>query len=117
MEEKNNYNIEKKILKESKINSDSFDIEIIGSPVRFTIMLLLNTHQKIPNTELRKLLEISAGKLDHHVRILEKEEYIIKGTHFFPSRPGTLITITEKGKKAFIQYSKQLRDVLNNLEI
>lgn len=115
--ENNKQNKEKELLNNNKIYSESFDKEIIGAPVRFTIMLLLNTHKSIPNAILRKLLEISSGKLDHHIRILEKEGYIKKETKIFSNRPGSLIIITKKGKKDFKNYSLQLRDVLNKIEL
>ena len=45
---------------------------------RLTIMILLFIHKKINFTELQKLLNLTPGNLDYHLRKLERA-HLIKG--------------------------------------
>ena len=70
--------------------------------IRLTIMILLLTHQKINFTELQKLLGLTPGNLDHHVKKLEMASYIKTYKKLSPWRkPLTQIEITPSGKQSF----------------
>jgi DNA-binding MarR family transcriptional regulator len=80
-------------------------------------MILLSNHKKINFTELQKLLHLTPGNLDHHLRKLEAVNYVKTYKKLSPlRRPLTMVEITPHGKKAFGEYIKNLREVLNTLQ-
>ena len=86
--------------------------------IRLTIMILLLTHKKINFTELQKLLNLTPGNLDHHVKKLEKAGYVKvykKLSHL--RSPLTLIEITSTGKLSFESYLMNFRDILNKIKL
>ena len=98
---------EKLILPEDKLFSPS---------IRLTIMILLLTHKKINFTELQKLLSLTPGNLDHHLKKLEKANYIKTYKKLSSWRkPLTQIKITPTGKQSFENYLKNFRDILNKI--
>ena len=45
--------------------------EIFSSQIRLSVMLILHSYQKVKIAELQKSLNISSGKLEHHLNTLE----------------------------------------------
>ncbi len=90
--------------------------ELFTTSVRLTIMILLLSHKKINFTELQKLLHLTPGNLDHHLKKLETAKYV-KTYKKLSSlrRPLTFVEITPHGKTAFEDYLTNLRDVLNRI--
>ncbi|MFX1535653.1 MAG: transcriptional regulator [Promethearchaeota archaeon] len=91
--------------------------EIFTTSVRLTIMILLYTHKKVNFTDLQKLLHITPGNLDHHIRKLEHIKYVKTYKKLFPRRPLTVVEITNFGKNAFREYVKNFRDILNKIQL
>ena len=92
--------------------------KLFAPSIRLTIMVLLLTHKKINFTELQKLLNLTPGNLDHHLKKLEKAGYVKvykKLSHL--RRPLTLIEITSTGKLSFESYLKNYRDILNKIKL
>ncbi|MCK4849284.1 MAG: transcriptional regulator [Candidatus Heimdallarchaeota archaeon] len=86
--------------------------------IRLTIMILLLTHKKINFTELQKLLALTPGNLDHHIKKLEKSGYVKTYKKLSPWRkPLTLIEITSTGKLSFESYLTNFRDILNKITL
>ena len=86
--------------------------------IRLTIMILLLTHKKINFTELQKLLSLTPGNLEHHVKRLEKAGFVKTYKKLYPWRkPLTLIEITPTGKISFESYLKNFRDILNKIGV
>ncbi len=86
--------------------------------IRLTIMILLLTHKKINFTQLQKLLSLTPGNLDHHVKKLEKAGYVKVYKKLSPLRsPLTLIEVTSTGKLSFESYLKNFRDILNKIKL
>lgn len=79
-------------------------------------MILLLNHNKVNFTELQKLLQLTPGNLDHHLKKLEAANYV-KTYKKLSSlrRPLTMVEITAHGKKAFEEYIKNLREILNRM--
>ncbi len=87
-----------------------------STSIRLAIMILLFNHRKINFTELQKLLNLTPGNLDHHLKTLEKEEYIRRYKKLSALRkPLTMIELTPEGKKDFERYLIDLRDLLDTL--
>jgi DNA-binding MarR family transcriptional regulator len=91
--------------------------EIFSTSCRLTIMILLYNHRRINFTELQKLLKLTPGNMDHHVKKLENAGYIRTYKKLFLKRPLTMIEITKTGKKAFKDYIKKFQYVLDSLKL
>ena len=88
---------------------------IFSEPHRLTIMLILYLHKRVKFKNMQKLLQITPGNLDHHVRKLEQDGYV-KTRYVFSWRPLVAIEITKKGAKAFRDYAIRLRKLLEKVE-
>ena len=55
--------------------------EIFTTSIRLTVMLILFSHKKILLNELKEILQLSSGNLDHHIRKLVNVGYIITYLH------------------------------------
>ena len=89
--------------------------DIIKVPHRFNIMLLLYTHNKIGFTALRKLLHLTAGNLEHHLKVLKDSGWIGERT-IFSFRPLLSIEITEMGRISFQTQAMKLKQLLDHIE-
>lgn len=87
---------------------------VFSAQQRFTIMLLLYLHKKAGFTEVQKLLQLTPGNLDHHVRKLEEVGYV-KTRHILDWRPLKVIEITKLGAAAFKEYATNLRRLLEQV--
>lgn len=89
--------------------------EIFSALPRLTIMLLLFLHRKVGFTEIQKLLQLTPGNLDHHLRKLKQAGYI-KTRKAFSWRPLTIIEITNEGALAFREYAINLKKLLEEVK-
>jgi DNA-binding MarR family transcriptional regulator len=87
---------------------------IFSAQQRFTIMLLLYLHKKAGFTEMQKLLGLTPGNLDHHVRKLEEVGYV-KTRHVLDWRPLKVVEVTRLGAAAFKEYATNLRQLLEQV--
>ena len=87
---------------------------IFSAQQRFTIMLLLYLHKRAGFTELQKLLQLTPGNLDHHVRKLEEVGYV-KTRHVLDWRPLKVIEISRAGASDFRDYALNLRKLLEQV--
>jgi DNA-binding MarR family transcriptional regulator len=88
---------------------------IFSAQQRFTIMFLLYLHKKAGFTELQKLLHLTPGNLDHHVRRLEEAGYV-KTRHVLDWRPLKVIEISKLGSQEFRAYAVNLRKILEQVK-
>ena len=87
---------------------------IFSAQQRFTIMLILYLHKKAGFTEVQRLLQLTPGNLDHHIRRLEEAGYV-KTRHVLDWRPLKVIEITRAGAMAFKEYAINLRQLLEQI--
>jgi len=80
-------------------------------------MLVLFTHKKVLLSDLKNLLHLSSGNLDHHIRKLVKSNYVTTKKVFFPTRPLTVVEITPTGVNNFKKYLQEVKDVLNQISL
>ncbi|MHA2248119.1 MAG: transcriptional regulator [Candidatus Hodarchaeales archaeon] len=101
-----------------KVNLTFPSDELFTTSVRLTIMILLFNHKKINFTELQKLLRLTPGNLDHHLKKLETAKYVRTYKKLSSlRRPLTIVEITPQGKTAFEDYIASLREVLNKIAL
>ncbi|MEJ2250014.1 MAG: transcriptional regulator [Candidatus Lokiarchaeota archaeon] len=86
---------------------------IFSSTIRFTIMMILNTHKKAKFTEFQKLLHLTSGNLNHHLQKLIDKGFVLKKQGIFPRRVLTYVTITKKGEQKFLLYINKIQEILN----
>jgi len=89
--------------------------EIFTAQHRFTIMFLLYLHRKIGFTELQKLLDLTPGNLDHHLKKLAEIGYV-KTSHILDWRPLKMVEITPLGAKEFHTYAIGMKELLKYIE-
>ncbi|ASJ16572.1 transcriptional regulator [Thermococcus chitonophagus] len=68
----------------------------LGNPVRLGVMVFLIPRRKALFKDLLKVLEVTPGNLDFHLKILEKEGYV-KIYKVFADRPRTIVEATDEG--------------------
>jgi DNA-binding MarR family transcriptional regulator len=89
--------------------------ELFQALPRLTIMLILYLHKKVGFTEIRKLLQLTPGNLDHHIQKLAKARYV-KTRHTLSWRPLVVVEITNEGIVAFRDYATKLRKLLETIK-
>ncbi|MDP8202313.1 MAG: transcriptional regulator [Candidatus Tenebribacter burtonii] len=86
---------------------------IIHSRVRLAIMVLLLQTESANFTYLKKEIDVSDGNLSSHLRKLEEAKYIKMKKSFENRKPKTAISLTDKGRTALDEYTKNLEEYLH----
>ena len=86
---------------------------ILNSPIRLTIMMLLYVHKRISFGDLQKLLHLTPGNLDHHIRKMEEMNYLERKRLIFPKRISVYVIKTSEGENKLLDYIAGLQDVLS----
>jgi DNA-binding MarR family transcriptional regulator len=95
---------------------NSFDIgDIFSAQHRFTIMFLLYLYRRVGFTELQRLLGVSPGNLDHHLRRLSEAGYV-KTSRVLDWRPLKVVEITSLGAEKLREYAATMREILRQIE-
>jgi len=87
----------------------------LGNPLRLGIMLYLLPRGKALFIELQRVLEITAGNLDSHLKTLEKNEYV-KLKKVIKDRPRTMVYLTDHGAEETRKYVSELKKILEGGE-
>ena len=97
---------------------DSKDIDkVIHEPARLLIMTQLFVVQEADFIYLMRKTGLTWGNLSSHMTKLETAGYIDVEKTFVDKKPHTILKLTEQGRKAFRQYRKTLKQVLNGADI
>ncbi len=89
--------------------------EAFSDQPRFTIMFLIYLNETIGFTELQRLLKLTPGNLDHHIKKLERAGYVNMRKKF-SWRPLNVIEITHRGAEAFKDYISNLKQMLKDIK-
>ncbi len=81
---------------------------------RFSIMYLLFLKRKIGFIELKELLGLTPGNLDHHIRKLEEIGFV-HSRRVLSWRPLVIISITSSGIHTFREYILKLKGLLSGI--
>lgn len=94
------------------INLDANSIpDIFQSKLRIAVVACLMTGEKTFK-EVKELTHSSDGNLSVHISKLEEAGYLSISKDFFNNKPRTRYTLTEKGKKAFVDYVNILDNII-----
>lgn len=78
-----------------------------------TTLAALGTGDQISFPRLQELLDMTAGNLSTHLRKLEEAGYVeVTKTHRGRS-PATFLALNARGRRAFDDYLRSLRDLLD----
>jgi DNA-binding MarR family transcriptional regulator len=98
--------------------SDSLSLSeeerVFQSQPRFSIMYLLFLKRKIGFIELKQLLKLTPGNLDHHLRKLE-ESGLVRSRRMLSWRPLVIVEITHSGAETFRGYIFKLKGLLEKI--
>lgn len=92
----------------------SADEKVFQSQPRFSIMYLLFLKRRIGFIELKQLLGLTPGNLDHHIRKLEETE-LVRSRRTISWRPLVVIEITPSGAETFREYIFKLKGLLSKI--
>ena len=86
--------------------------DVIHGRVRLGIMAYLSGGDEADFVSLREALKLSDGNLSTHLAKLEEAGYVRVKKRFVDKKPQTTATITDAGRKAYIAYLDQLKQLL-----
>ncbi len=86
-----------------------------SNPKRLALVLLVYLHGRMGFTDLQKLLDLTPGNLDHHLKAL-KGIGIVRMRKRFGWRPMVVVELTPDGAEAFLKYADKLRGFLDKIE-
>ena len=97
---------------------DNFDYQkiddVIHSRIRTAIMAVLVTVDEAEFTFIREKINATDGNLSVHLKKLEESNYITVTKKFVERKPHSIYRITEKGRKAFMDYIQILENIVKN---
>lgn len=88
--------------------------DVIHGRARLGIMAFLSTATEADFVALREALKLSDGNLSTHIAKLEEAGYVRAKKRFVEKKPQTTVVLTEAGRKAYISYLDQLKQLLKN---
>ena len=91
--------------------------KLIHEPARLKIIAQLYVVEGADAVFLIRQTGLTWGNLSSHMIKLESAGYIEVVKEFAEKKPRTILKLTEKGRKAFRQYRKTLKKVLNGAEL
>lgn len=96
--------------------SDAFNIteidDVIHGRLRLGVMAYLSGSGHAEFNELKAKLQASDGNLSVHLRKLEEAGYVEIEKTYLGRKPLTRVSITEKGRTAFITYLDAIEKLL-----
>ncbi|AEC52373.1 hypothetical protein PNA2_1457 [Pyrococcus sp. NA2] len=87
---------------------------ILGSPVRLGIMIFLLPRRRALFSEIQRVLDLTPGNLDSHLRALQREGFV-KVYKVIADRPRTMIEITEKGSRETMKFLRTLKEIIERI--
>jgi len=99
-----------------KISSQLIDIDrVIHEPARFLILAYLVVVDGMDFLSLMRQTGLTQGNLSSHIRKLENEGYVEIQKDFIGKRPRTMLNISSKGRKAFMEYRERMKRAMEEL--
>ncbi|MCJ2512822.1 MAG: transcriptional regulator [Candidatus Thermoplasmatota archaeon] len=89
--------------------------KIIHEPARLNILAHLYVIESADFLFMMRQTELTFGNLSAHMSKLETAGYIKIIKEFVGKKPHTMLKITGKGKQAFDDYKKQMKQFFNEI--
>jgi DNA-binding MarR family transcriptional regulator len=103
-----------KLLPTSDINVENID-PLIHEPRRLMIMAQLYVVQSADFLFLQRQTQMTPGNLSAHLRKLEDAGYVEITKEFIERKPHTALALTRKGRDAFKQYRRNIKQIAERL--
>lgn len=88
---------------------------IIHEPARLLILAYLSVVESADFLFLMNQTNLTRGNLSSHLSKLETAGYVEIKKEFVDKIPRTLLALTEKGRNAFHEYRRNMKQVLDSL--
>ncbi|MEJ2241342.1 MAG: transcriptional regulator [Candidatus Bathyarchaeota archaeon] len=88
----------------------------IHEPTRLMIMSQLYVVESADFLFLQNQLKMTPGNLSSHLTKLEDAGYVEIVKEFIDRKPHTALRVTKKGKQAFKDYRKNLKQIFNGTQ-
>lgn len=85
--------------------------DLLGHPVRFSIVAMLAAASKVEFSFVRDQLEVSDSMLSKQVSALEQAGYVKVDKGFIGKRARTWLSITRAGRNTFERHMAALRSI------
>ena len=105
---------DKNIIRDEISIPDSID-KLIHEPARLNIMTRLYVVESADFLFMMRQTGLTFGNLSAHMSKLEEAGYIEIIKEFIGKKPHTMLKLTEKGKQAFDEYRKQMKQFFNEI--
>lgn len=92
----------------------SAEEKVFQSQPRFSIVYLLFLKRRVGFIQLKELLKLTPGNLDHHLKKLE-DVGLVKSRRVLSWRPLVVVEITSEGIEIFRKYIVKLRSLLERI--
>ena len=89
--------------------------KVVHEPARLMILATLHAVESADFLFVERQTGLTRGNLSSHMSKLEKAGYIEINKEFVDKIPRTLLKITEEGRAALLEYTENMRNVLNGL--
>jgi DNA-binding MarR family transcriptional regulator len=86
---------------------------LLHSQLRLAIISMLVTSEKVEFTHIKEETKAAAGNISIQIRKLQEAGYINVEKTFKNNYPNTMLSITDKGVKAFEAYVNDLKKYIN----
>jgi DNA-binding MarR family transcriptional regulator len=87
---------------------------VIHEPARLLIMAVLSVVESADFLFLMNQTKLTRGNLSSHLSKLEDAGYVEIKKEFVAKIPRTLLSLTEGGRKAFVEYRQNMQQVLDS---
>lgn len=88
---------------------------VIHEPARLNIMTRLYVVESADFLFMMRQTGLTFGNLSAHMSKLEEAGYIVIIKEFVGKKPHTMLKLTEKGRSAFDEYRKKMKQFFNEL--
>ena len=105
---------DKNNIRDEIIPPNSID-KLIHEPARLNIMTRLYVVESADFLFMMRQTGLTFGNLSAHMSKLEEAGYIEIIKEFIGKKPHTMLKLTEKGKQAFGEYRKQMKQLFNEI--
>ena len=86
---------------------------LLHSQLRLAIISMLIGSEKVDFTHIKEETKAAAGNISIQIKKLQEAEYIEVEKTFRNNYPKTMLSITDKGVKAFESYVNDLKKYIN----
>lgn len=89
--------------------------KLIHEPARLMIVAHLYVVESADFLFLMRQTGLTFGNLSSHLSKLEKADYVKIKKEFVGKKPHTMLELTKKGRDAFIEYRRSMKQVFEEL--